>query len=118
MILEKSRKNNARLGITGMLIYIEGTILQILEGEREIIEQMFLVIKDDARHTSVVRILEGAIEKRNFSDWSMGLRLISKEDFDKNLNYFNVQNITDLKNISEENNSLHLFIKAFCYGDI
>jgi hypothetical protein len=33
-ILAQSRKGNARLGITGMLLCVDGSFFQVLEGER------------------------------------------------------------------------------------
>ena len=36
-ILKKCTKNNKLLNITGMLIYFEGTFIQVLEGEEEVV---------------------------------------------------------------------------------
>lgn len=71
-LLEQSRKSNLKLGITGMLIYQKGTFLQMLEGEKPAIMDLYNKILDDQRHTGVHTVLSGEIEKRNFEDWSMG----------------------------------------------
>jgi len=36
-LLEKSRANNTRLGISGLLLYKDGNTMQLLEGERDIV---------------------------------------------------------------------------------
>ena len=40
-ILAKAREKNARLGITGMLLYKDGNFLQLLEGEETIVRGIY-----------------------------------------------------------------------------
>jgi len=77
-ILEKARLKNKRLGITGMMLYHNREIMQILEGEKSIVQEMFQTIFEDARHTSVEVLYQGEIENRAFSDWSMAFKSIDK----------------------------------------
>jgi len=49
-ILSVSRRNNLRDGITGLLIYHEGSFLQVLEGPDAKIEASFERISSDPRH--------------------------------------------------------------------
>ena len=46
-ILAASRANNALLGITGLLIYIDGGFLQILEGEERVVRELYMRISTD-----------------------------------------------------------------------
>lgn len=71
-ILEASWKNNKPLGITGMLLYRGGNFLQVLEGEKEVVESLYNKIKTDPRHHSVLTIFKRQIKQREFSDWTMG----------------------------------------------
>lgn len=71
-LLLKSRTNNATLGITGMLLYTERSFFQILEGERQKVEQLYKYIKTDHRHSKVVTIIQEPITRRAFDDWTMG----------------------------------------------
>jgi hypothetical protein len=72
-LLEKSKINNNGLGVTGMLLYTDNSFFQILEGERDTVQQLFFdKISKDMRHTKVVMIVNEAIAKRSFGDWSMG----------------------------------------------
>ena len=73
-ILEKARLKNQRLGITGMLIYHNREIMQILEGEKYKVEELFQTIFEDDRHTGVDKFYQGEIEARAFSNWSMAFK--------------------------------------------
>lgn len=74
-ILDSSRKNNAPVGITGFLLYADDSFLQILEGESAALDDTYSRIVKDPRHTAL-RLLERApINRRRFSDWSMGFDL-------------------------------------------
>lgn len=82
-LLKKSHKNNQDLGITGMLLYKDGSFLQVLEGEKSVVRTLFDKITHDNRHKGIFVYLEGNSEERQFSDWSMGFRdLDSKEVYD------------------------------------
>jgi len=71
-ILLSARKNNAGLGITGMLLYHEGSFLQVLEGDEANVEALFQRIGKDPRHGRVLILLRRSIQARQFQDWSMG----------------------------------------------
>jgi Sensors of blue-light using FAD len=71
-ILIKSRENNAGLEVTGLLVYKGGNVLQVLEGEREVVLKLYEKIKRDPRHGGVIKLYEKEIEVRDFPDWTMG----------------------------------------------
>lgn len=70
-ILATSRKNNARDGVTGGLLFSEGCFAQVLEGPLEMLERAFERIQCDGRHWTVTVLQSGPIEARDFPDWSM-----------------------------------------------
>ena len=70
-ILEVSRRNNARQGVTGGLLYSEGCFAQVLEGPVQAVEQAFERIQCDERHSEVTVLQAGPIEARAFGAWSM-----------------------------------------------
>ena|GEM_PF-1854263 len=78
-LLEQAREKNKRLGISGILLYRDGNILQTLEGDQAVVEELFQTIVRDPRHTGVSVLLRGAIEAREFPDWSMAFRDLSIE---------------------------------------
>ena len=70
-ILATSRRNNARDGITGGLLFSEGCFAQVLEGPLEAVQETFERIQCDERHGEVTVLETGPIEARDFPDWSM-----------------------------------------------
>jgi hypothetical protein len=73
-VLRVSRVNNARDGVTGVLLYQGGNFIQLLEGESAAIDVIYERIEKDPRHHSCLRMLDGEAEERLFPDWSMGFR--------------------------------------------
>jgi hypothetical protein len=71
-LLSRARTTNTGLCVSGMLLHIEGAFLQVLEGEREVVEKLYERILRDRRHTRVLRLVARDIPERNFADWSMG----------------------------------------------
>ena len=71
-LLMKSREKNATLGITGILLFADGTFFQVLEGERTAVESLFNVIERDRRHANKLVISERMIHQKNFGNWCMG----------------------------------------------
>jgi hypothetical protein len=71
-LLARARANNARLGLSGMLLYDEGSFLQVLEGETGVLSALFDVIGRDKRHHRVTTLLEREVDGRHFGEWHMG----------------------------------------------
>jgi Sensors of blue-light using FAD len=71
-ILKKSKANNPKQGITGVLCFSEGIFLQALEGGRSAVNQLYGRIVSDARHTNVELLCYDEIGERRFAGWSMG----------------------------------------------
>ncbi len=71
-LLEKARVNNRALGVTGVLLYHNGSFLQVLEGPESVVDGLFQKIAKDPRHTRMMTIKRGPISQRAFSEWSMG----------------------------------------------
>lgn len=73
-LLDVARRNNSELGVTGLLLHSDGNFMQALEGEERIVRELHSRIAKDSRHTGVITLLQGPIEKRSFDSWSMGFR--------------------------------------------
>ena len=73
-LLEKSRKNNSTLDITGMLLYKDGNFMQFLEGPKEAVLALIATIKLDARHRGIIILLHEDHAEREFKEWSMGFK--------------------------------------------
>lgn len=73
-ILRKSKENNPRIGVTGVLCFCfnAGIFLQVLEGGRNAVSMLYNRISQDPRHREVVLLSYEEIGERSFSSWSMG----------------------------------------------
>jgi len=76
-LLQSCRDNNARLDLTGMLLYADGSFFQVLEGSAEVVHRLYQRIESDARHAQVTRIISEPIPRRFFSEWTMGFSDLS-----------------------------------------
>jgi hypothetical protein len=70
-LLQQARMANARQEITGMLLYISGSFLQVLEGHPEMVDAVFRRILNDNRHTQVTLLARESISERAFEGWTM-----------------------------------------------
>ena len=77
-ILDASRRNNAKTGITGVLLYIEGGFMQILEGDAPVVGETFDRISKDRRHWNTTILLDRDAP-RAFGEWSMGFTRLGKD---------------------------------------
>jgi Sensors of blue-light using FAD len=71
-LLIKSRANNQKLGVTGMLIHHEGSFLQVLEGQEATVTALYDRIAQDPRHSQVLRLFRTPVGERSFGEWTMG----------------------------------------------
>lgn len=126
-ILDVSRDWNKEHSITGMLIYVvgefmtskkdklepvlEGRFIQVLEGTRADVMEIFDSIKTDRRHNGLIILKSGQIAERNFKDWDMGFKRINNDNEEKgslNLDEW----FAESKPEEEENLPLQ-FLKSF-----
>ncbi len=71
-ILTASRKNNLTLGVTGLLCHSGDIFMQLLEGGREAVNQLYTKIANDPRHGNVILLDYEEIDERRFASWTMG----------------------------------------------
>lgn len=71
-ILRQARAHNPPLGITGVLCHSEGCFVQLLEGDRKVVNQLYNQLVADPRHQDVTLLAYEEIGERRFAGWSMG----------------------------------------------
>jgi Sensors of blue-light using FAD len=71
-LLEVCKRNNARDGITGMMLYKDGNFMQVLEGHETVVRQTYARIAMDPRHNGLITLQEAPQKMPQFPDWSMG----------------------------------------------
>jgi hypothetical protein len=79
-ILARSHANNTGLGITGMLLYKDGNVMQVLEGDEQAVRSLYARIERDPRHRGLLTLTQGQIAERQFESWSMGFRDLQAAD--------------------------------------
>lgn len=73
-LLRAARKNNAREGISGLLVYLDGNFMQALEGPDSAVLKLADGISRDNRHQMVMKLYSQSITQRSFPEWSMAYR--------------------------------------------
>ncbi len=71
-LLRRARAKNQTLGVTGVLLYHEGSFLQVLEGPRRIVARLLAQIDEDPRHDRIRLLRHQEIAVRRFETWAMG----------------------------------------------
>lgn len=94
-IIKVSNINNAKVGVTGILLYKGGMFFQVLEGDKDAVTHVYYdVIVNDTRHCDPSIIIEGYDNKRNFPNWHMHPNTFDHDGFIKPEE---LQNDSDLK---------------------
>ena len=71
-IIATSRANNARDGVTGVLVYSGESFLQIVEGSDAAIATLWRRLIADDRHRSLASLYGGNVAERDFTGWRAG----------------------------------------------
>lgn len=82
-IMTSAKKNNSLIGVTGMLVYYDCEIMQILEGDKSAVQALFKKISQDERHTLVKVFYSGEIKERSFSNWCMESVILDEQKLKK-----------------------------------
>lgn len=71
-LLAKSRSRNSLYSVSGVLLYHEGSIIQVLEGPEKSVDLILASVTKDVRHSKLRYLSRVPIRKREFEAWSMG----------------------------------------------
>ncbi|MFC3194024.1 BLUF domain-containing protein [Marinicella sediminis] len=89
-ILMQSRKNNPKLEVGGVLYFRNNYFFQCLEGEQDVVNDLYQKIATDPRHKQVQTLSVKRIHQRQFSDWSMKY-VASKDQVNRLIRQFGMQ---------------------------
>jgi len=112
-LLFQCQRNNSRNGITGFLLYVDGKFVQVLEGEKQKLDELFEKIKSDYRHEKVNKLIEGESQQRNYANWSMGYKSMMPEEVMERLGYRDPEMYFKHNKITEESHVTELFMRLF-----
>lgn len=82
-LLKGSVRRNTRAGITGLLLFQAGAFMQVLEGEKAALVELFEKISHDPRHHHIIRLIQGPIRERNFPNSAMAFRDLDSPELRK-----------------------------------
>ncbi len=72
-LIEVSRRNNKKHSITGAMLYLESSFIQVIEGEDAAISHLLDKLRADTRHQNIRILSDHLVQVRNFQNWSMGV---------------------------------------------
>ena len=75
-LVDACQKTNERLGVTGMLVYSDGNLMQVIEGADLPTFALYERIRRDARHRDVTTVHHQPIEAPEFQGWSMAYNIL------------------------------------------
>ena len=70
-ILAAAQAHNATHGVSGVLCQGQGLYLQVLEGERSVINRLYAQLLQDRRHQDVQMLAFEEISQRRYPEWTM-----------------------------------------------
>ena len=78
-LLTSAREKNESVGVTGVLLYHDGSFLQYIEGPNDAVETVYEKIRQSSMHHSILELMREPIEARRFGHWSMGFTHVPKD---------------------------------------
>jgi Sensors of blue-light using FAD len=75
-LVDQCQRNNARLGITGILVYSDGNFMQVIEGADLPTYALYDRIQRDVRHRGVTTVHQQLIQVHEFRGWSMAYNIL------------------------------------------
>jgi hypothetical protein len=71
-LLLRARAKNAELGITGVLLFHDGSFFQYFEGSTAAIDEVYAGIIRSSMHHGIIQLMREPIQSRSFGNWLMG----------------------------------------------
>lgn len=94
-ILTTAFERNEKLDVTGLLVYHEGSFIQLLEGDKENVLQIYDSIKRDERHYNIITLYTGETSKRYFPNWRMAFEAPLEKTFRQVVEFENLNEASD-----------------------
>ena len=109
-LLQKSQKSNRENDISGILLHINGEFIQVLEGSKKTVLDLFAIIKNDKRHNNVIAFDEKEISERYFSGYFMAF---DPEHYNKSNKFKSLINFNHDKILNSDKDSVLVFLNSF-----
>ncbi|CAN5241557.1 hypothetical protein BH23BAC2_BH23BAC2_27200 [soil metagenome] len=83
-LLENSANNNNNHDVRGILLYSEGNFLQVMEGDKKYVLDLYGKIERDPRHHNIIQVLGKEIEQGAYDGYKSE-RITHNKKYNKNL---------------------------------
>lgn len=94
-LLVVARDQNRLLNISGVLLYINDLFVQVLEGEDDVVDDIFKKISMDPRHKNVLKVYDEPIKESLFDLWSMAFVKTDLNELSE-LGYFTLNDFQEI----------------------
>jgi hypothetical protein len=74
------RSSNEKRDIGSVLVHFDGSFLQLLEGERSMVEAVYKLIREDCRHTQITHVGREIVRDRSFDGLSLAYAALHPRD--------------------------------------
>lgn len=113
-ILSSAQRNNAKVNVTGFLIFDGAHFIQLLEGKKGDVEAVFRKIEGDARHSAVEPLLQDTKPTRSLSNWAMAYTSLDREGHRQSGGSMDASSALELANMLRQNATpMRLIISDF-----
>jgi len=73
-ILTRARQRNSEYGVTGLLLYADQSVMQVLEGVPDAVDLIFRIVSSNPLHHGVTVVQDRMLPRRDFGSWAMAFR--------------------------------------------
>ena len=78
---QRYRRSRAGLGITGLMLYEDGNLLQLLEGPEVVLDRIYRSTLLDSNYNKVVKLFQRDIVDREFTGHSSAYGVVGQQAF-------------------------------------
>jgi len=86
-LLDRARENNRLSGVTGVLFYLSGNFIQLIEGEVPAVTETLNKIRLDKRHRNIIQLSDRRVTERSFPEFQMGFKAGIEADLARDPNF-------------------------------
>jgi hypothetical protein len=93
-LLPAWQTRNRNAAISGLLLYGEEGVMQVLEGPAEQVHKTYARITRDRRHYNVCTLADGVVPSRAFARWSMSFVQLDAPDLGRLAKHVSFEELT------------------------
>jgi len=77
-LLKRARTRNAAFGVTGVLLYSDQSVMQVLEGVETAVDVIYRIVSNSPLHSGVTVVQDRMLPQRDFGGWAMAYQPMDK----------------------------------------